>query len=196
MGLVAALLMMKPGKPSETPFKAPRTTLLVVALGSRELTSPNSNAKCYIVSVRETVKDETTVHSELDSKGLMSAYERVVEQLASLDQKAQSMVSMEALLLALIAVFSSTIAASSNGIAVKAAAWASLVLILTSALCSLLVERVRYGTVIIARSPSLEEGLVEFRRWRDHKLKLHRPALTLLAAGLLGLMLVITIILL
>ncbi len=36
----------------------------------------------------------------------MPAYEPVVEQLASLDQKTQSMVSMEALLLALIAVFS------------------------------------------------------------------------------------------
>ena len=109
-----------------------------------------------------------------------------------MDQKAQAMVSMEALLLALIAVFSSSLVNSPA----KAAAWVSLVLILASALCSLLVLRIRYGTVIIARSPSLEEGLVEFRRWRDHKLKLHQVALTTLAAGLLGLMVVVTTVLL
>jgi len=138
------------------------------------------------------VRDETTVLSELESKGLLLGYGRVVELLASMDSKAQSMVSLEGLLLALIAVFSSSI----TNPATKAAAWTSLVLILASALCSLLVLRVRYGTVIMAQSPSVEEGLAQFRRWRDHKVKLHRAALTLLAIGLLGLMAVITMILL
>ena len=139
------------------------------------------------------MRDETSVHSELESKGLLPAYNRVVEQLASLDQKAQAMVSMEALLLALIAVFSSSLP---NNPSVKGAAWAALILILASALCSLLVLRIRYGTVIIAQSPTSEEGLLEFRRWRDHKLKLHQVALTMLAAGLFGLMVVVTTVLL
>lgn len=103
---------------------------------------------------------------------------------------------MEALLLALIAVFTSSITNLPNNLAVKVAAWVSLVLILGSALCSLLVLRIRYGTVIIAQSPSLEEGLAEFRKWRDHKVKLHRAALTILVAGLSGLMVVVSTILL
>ena len=137
--------------------------------------------------------DEMKVHKELESKGLQPYYDRIVEQLSSLDQKAQTMVGLEGLLLALIAVFSSSIP---NNQPVRAATWAAMVLLLLSALCSLMVLRIRYGTTIIARARSLEEGLQEYKGWREHKLKLHRAALTLLAAGLLGLVVVLTIILL
>jgi hypothetical protein len=68
------------------------------------------------------VRDACTVTSDLESRGLLADYERVVEQLSRLDQKAQSMVSMEALLLALIAVFTSSIAALANNLPVKVAA--------------------------------------------------------------------------
>jgi len=56
--------------------------------------------------------------------------------------------------------------------------------------------RIRYGTTIITRSKTVEEGMLEYRNWRDHKLKLHRAALTLLAAGLFGLVIVLSIVLL
>jgi hypothetical protein len=138
--------------------------------------------------------DEIQVHGELDSKGLQPYYERIVEQLGSLDQKAQAMVSLEGLLLALIAVFSSSITPNSQ--TVRAATWAAMLLLLGSALCSLLVLRIKWGTAIIARSSTVEEGLVEYRKWRDHKLRLHRTSLTLLAGGLLGLVIVLTIVLL
>jgi len=141
--------------------------------------------------------DESEVHRELESKGLQSHYERIVEQLGSLDQKAQAMVGLEGLLLALMAVFSASITNSQpNNQSVKVATWAAMVLLLSSALCSLLVLRIQWGTAIIANSKNLEEGLVNFRNWRDHKRKLHRAALTLLAAGLLGLVVVLTIVLL
>ncbi len=137
--------------------------------------------------------DESEVHRSLESKGLQLYYERIVEQLGSLDQKAQAMIGLEGLLLALMAVFSSSI--PSNQLA-RAATWASMVVLLGSALCSLLVMRIRYGTAIIAKSKTLEEGISEYRKWRDHKLKLHHAALTMLAAGLFGLVLVLSIILL
>ena len=53
--------------------------------------------------------DESEVHRELELKGLQPYYDRIVEQLASLDQKAQAMIGLEGLLLALMAVFSSSI---------------------------------------------------------------------------------------
>ena len=140
--------------------------------------------------------DESQVHGELESKGLQPHYERIVEQLGSLDQKAQAMVSLEGLLLALIAVFSSSILNLPNNQAVRAATWTAMVLLLGSALCSLLVLRIRWGTAIIARSKTVEEGLVDYRKWRDHKLRLHKTALLLLAGGLLGLVIVLTIVLL
>jgi hypothetical protein len=141
--------------------------------------------------VRRT--DENEVHKVLDSKGLQPMYERIVEQLSSLDQKAQAMIGLEGLLLALMAVFSSSIP---NNLPVRVAAWAAMVVLLASALFSLLVMRIRYGTTIIANASTIEEGMVKYRKWRDHKLKLHRTALTLLAAGLFGLMLVLSLILL
>jgi Zn-dependent membrane protease YugP len=106
------------------------------------------------------------------------------------------MIGLEGLLLALIAVFSSSILNISNNFAVRAATWAATVLLLSSALSSLLVLRIRWGTKIIAQSRNVDEGLVNYRQWRDHKLVLHKTALTLLAAGLLGLVIVLTIILL
>jgi len=130
---------------------------------------------------------------ELELKGLQPYYNRIVEQLASLDQKAQAMIGLEGLLLALMAVFSSSIP---NNQPARPAVWASMVVLLASALCSLLVMRIRYGTTIIARSKTVEEGMLEYRSWRDHKLKLHHAALTLLAAGLFGLVIVLSIILL
>lgn len=140
------------------------------------------------------VRDEGEVHLELESKGLLSNYERVVEQLASLDQKAQTIVGLEGLLLALIAIFAASI--GPNNFPVRAATWASMLLLLSSALCSLLVLRVRWGTTIIAKSNNVEEGMINYRGWRDHKLRLHTAALTLLAMGLLGLVVVITVVLL
>ncbi len=137
--------------------------------------------------------DESEVHRELELKGLQPYYNRIVEQLASLDQKAQAMIGLEGLLLALMAVFSSSIP---NNQPARAAVWASMVVLLASALCSLLVMRIRYGTTIITRSKTVEEGMLEYRSWRDHKLKLHRAALTLLAAGLFGLVIVLSIVLL
>jgi len=137
--------------------------------------------------------DESEVHRELELKGLQSYYNRIVEQLASLDQKAQAMIGLEGLLLALMAVFSASIP---NNQPARAAVWASMVVLLASALCSLLVMRIRYGTTIIARSKTVEEGMLEYRSWRDHKLKLHRAALTLLAVGLFGLVIVLSIVLL
>lgn len=137
--------------------------------------------------------DETQVQKELEVRGLQQFYDRVVEQLSSLDQKAQAMIGLEGLLLALIAVFSSSIP---NNTPVRVATWAAMVLLLGSALSSLLVLRIRWGTWIIANSKNIDEGLVNYRKWRDHKLKLHRTALTLLASGLLGLVVVLTIILL
>jgi hypothetical protein len=141
--------------------------------------------------VRRT--DENEVHKVLDSKGLQPMYERIVEQLSSLDQKAQAMIGLEGLLLALMALFSPSIP---NNLPVRVAAWAAMVVLLASALFSLLVMRIRYGTTIIANASTIEEGMVKYRKWRDHKLKLHRTALTLLAAGLFGLMLVLSLILL
>jgi Zn-dependent membrane protease YugP len=138
--------------------------------------------------------DESVVQHELEARGLQPFYDRVIEQLSSLDQKAQAMVGLEGLLLALIAVFSSNI--SSNSIAVRTATWVTTVLLLSSALSSLLVLRIRWGTSTIANSKNLDEGLINFRKWRDHKLKLHNTALTLLASGLLGLVVVLTLILL
>jgi hypothetical protein len=137
--------------------------------------------------------DESEVHRGLELKGLQPYYDRIVEQLASLDQKAQAMIGLEGLLLALMAVFSSSIP---NNQPAKIAVWASMVVLLVSALCSLLVMRIRYGTTIIARSKTVEEGLIEYRSWRDHKLKLHRAALTLLATGLFGLVIVLSAVLL
>jgi hypothetical protein len=137
--------------------------------------------------------DESEVHRGLELKGLQPYYDRIVEQLASLDQKAQAMIGLEGLLLALMAVFSSSIP---NNQPAKIAVWASMVVLLVSALCSLLVMRIRYGTTIIARSKTVEEGLIEYRSWRDHKLKLHRAALTLLATGLFGLVIVLSVVLL
>ena len=137
--------------------------------------------------------DEVDVHKELEARGLQSFYERIVEQLGSLDQKAQAMIGMEGLLLALIAVFSSTIP---NNQSIRVATWAAMVLLLGSALSSILVLRVRWGTWIIANSKNIEEGLVNYREWRDHKLKLHKTAITLLAIGLLALVAVLTLILL
>ncbi len=139
------------------------------------------------------LRDEGEVHLELESKGLLSNYERVVEQLASLDQKAQTMVGLEGLLLALIAIFSASIP---NNFPVRAATWASMLLLLGSALCSLLMLRVRWGTAIIAKSKNVEEGMINYRGWRDHKSRLHKAALTLLATGLIGLVVVITVVLL
>ena len=53
--------------------------------------------------------DELEVPKELATEGLQPFYDRMVDQLGSLDQKAQAMVSLEGLLLALIAVFSTSI---------------------------------------------------------------------------------------
>src|SRR3989442_7130032 len=137
--------------------------------------------------------DESEVHRGLELKGVQPYCDRIVEQLASLDQKAQAMIGLEGLLLALMAVFSSSIP---NNQPARVAVWASMVVLLASALCSLLVMRIRYGTTILAKSKTLEEGMLEYRSWRDHKLRLHRAALTLLAAGLLGLVIVLSIVLL
>jgi len=108
--------------------------------------------------------DESEVHRELELKGLQPYYDRIVEQLASLDQKAQAMIGLEGLLLALMAVFSSSIP---NNQPARAAVRASMVILLASALCSLLVMRIRYGTTILARSKTVEEGLAEYRSWRS-----------------------------
>ena len=137
--------------------------------------------------------DESEVHHHLESTGLMPYYERIVEQLSSLDQKAQAMISLEGLLLALMAVFSTSIPSNQPA---RIATWASMLVLLGSALCSLLVMRIRAGTTIIAKSKNAEEGMSAFRNWRDHKLKLHRVALTLLAIGLFGLVLVLSVVLL
>src|SRR3989441_9935251 len=137
--------------------------------------------------------DESEVHRELELQELEPDDDRIVEQLASLDQKSQAMIGLEGLLLALMAVFSSSIP---NNQPARAAVWASMVILLASALCSLLVMRIRYGTTVIAKSKTLEDGLIEYRNWRDHKLKLHRAALTLLATGLFGLVVVLSIVLL
>ena len=137
--------------------------------------------------------DELEVPKELAARGLHAFYDRVVEQLGSLDQKAQAMVSLEGLLLALIAVFSTSI--STNEFA-RAATWASMTLLLASALSSLMVMRIRYGTTIIALAPNIEEGLRNLKKWRDSKLRFHNAALKLLGAGLFGLVIVLTIVLL
>ena len=94
--------------------------------------------------------EEMEVPKELATRDLLLFYERIVEQLGSLDQKAQAMVSLEGLLPALIAAFSNSI--SNNSLA-QAATWASMILILASALSSLMVMRIRYGTRIIALAP-------------------------------------------
>src|SRR5437660_12904829 len=92
--------------------------------------------------------DESEVHRELELKGVQPYYDRIVEQLASLDQKAQAMIGLEGLLLALMAVFSSSIPHNQPA---RAAVWASMVILLASALCSLLVMLIPYGTSIIRR---------------------------------------------
>ncbi len=114
--------------------------------------------------------DELEVPKELATEGLQPSYDRIVEQLGSLDQKAPAMVSLEGLLLALIAVFAISI--STNEFA-RAATWASMTLLLASALSSLMVMRIR-----------------------DSKLGFHSTALRLLGAGLFGLVIVLTIVLL
>jgi len=139
---------------------------------------------------------ESDVHRELETKGLQPYYERIVEQLSSHDQKAQAMIGLEGLLLALMAVFASSIPNNPGNLPVRVAAWGSMVLILASALCSLLVMRIRYGTVIIASSKTVDEGILNFGKWRDQKLTLHNASLALLAARLFGLMIVLSLILL
>ena len=118
---------------------------------------------------------------------------RIVEQLGSPDQKAHGMVKLEGLLLALIAVFSTSI--SNNSLA-RAATWASMILLLASAVSSLMVRRIRYGTKIIPSAPNIEDDLRNMRKWRDNKLRFHNAALRLLGAGLSGLVIVLTIVLL
>ncbi len=118
---------------------------------------------------------------------------RIVEQLGSPDQKAHGMVKLEGLLLALIAVFSTSI--SNNSLA-RAATWASMILLLASAVSSLMVRRIRYGTKIIASAPNIEDGLRNMRKWRDNKLRFHNATLRLLGAGLFGSVIVPTIVLL
>src|SRR2546428_9135519 len=108
--------------------------------------------------------DESEVHRELELKELQPYYDRIVEQLASLDQKAQAMIGLEGLLLALMAVFSSSIP---NNQPPRVAVWASMVILLAPALCSLLVMRIRYGTTIIAKSKTLDDGLIEYRNWTN-----------------------------
>ena len=137
---------------------------------------------------------ESDVHRELEStKVLQPYYERIVEQLSSHDQKAQAMIGLEGLLLALMAAFASSIPNNPGHLPVRVAAWGSMVLILASALCSLLVMRIRYGTVIIASSKTVDEGILNFGKWRDQKLTLHNASLDLLAAGLFGLMIVLSL---
>ena len=139
---------------------------------------------------------ESDVHREFESKGLQPYYERIVDQLPSHDQKAQAMIGLEGLLLALMAVFASSIPNNPGNLPIRVAAWGSMVLILASALCSLLVMRIRYGTKIIASSKTVYEGILNFGKWRDQKLTLHNASLALLAAGLFGLMIVLSLILL
>ena len=139
---------------------------------------------------------ESDVHREFESKGLQPYYERIVEQLSSHDQKAKAMIGLEGLLLALMAVFASSIPNNPGNLPVRVAAWGSMVLILASALCSLLVMRIRYGTKIIASSKTVYEGILNFGKWRDQKLTLHNASLAMLAAGLFGLMIVLSLILL
>ena len=86
--------------------------------------------------------DELEVLKELATAGLQPSYDRIVEQRGSLDQKAQAMVSLEGLLLALIAVFSTSI--SRHDFA-RAATLVSMTILLASALSSLMVMRIRYG---------------------------------------------------
>jgi hypothetical protein len=107
--------------------------------------------------------DETEVHREPEARGRLAFYEWIVEQLGSLDHKAQTMIGLEGLLLALIAVFSSTIPSSWS---VRVATWAAMFLLLGSALASLLVLRIRWGTWIIANSKNIDEGPVNYRKWR------------------------------
>ena len=105
--------------------------------------------------------EEMEVPKELATRDLLLFYERIVEQLGSLDQKAQAMVSLEGLLPALIAAFSNSI--SNNSLA-QAATWASMILILASVLSSLMVMRIRYGTKMIASAPNIEDGLKEHEK--------------------------------
>ena len=137
--------------------------------------------------------DENEVYSMLQSKGLQFSYERVVEKLASMDGKAQSMIGLEGLLLALIAVFSNTIPQNQS---IRTATWAAMIVLLLSALCSLMVLRIRYGSRLISQAPTVEEGLDKFRKRRDYKPKWHHAALALLAIGLFGLVVVLSLILL
>jgi len=71
-----------------------------------------------------------------------------------------------------------------------------MTLLLASALSTRIVMRIRYGTTIFARAASVEEGLKNMKKRQDSKLRFHSAALRLLGAGLFGLVVVLTIVLL
>lgn len=85
---------------------------------------------------------ERSIFTEVESKGLLAYYELVANQIVNLDQKAESVVNLEGLLLALMAVFT-TIVPSANQ--VRFVTWLSMLLILASAVFSLGVLRVSWG---------------------------------------------------
>ena len=128
--------------------------------------------------------EEMEVPKELATRGLQLFYERIVEQLGSLDQKAQAMVSLEGLLPALIAAFSNSI--SNNSLA-QAATWASMILILASALSSLMVMRISYGTKIIASAPNIEDGLKEHEKMARQQAKVSQCYAETVGCGLVWL---------
>ena len=128
--------------------------------------------------------EEMEVPKELATRGLQLFYERIVEQLGSLDQKAQAMVSLEGLLPALIAAFSNSI--SNNSLA-RAATWASMILILASALSSLMVMRIRYGTKIIASAPNIEDGLKEHEKMARQQAEVSQCCAETVGCGLVWL---------
>src|SRR5438093_4814064 len=120
--------------------------------------------------IRKTIKmEEKEIPKRVGGERPSTVLRRIVE-LGSPDQKAHGMVKLEGLLLALIAVFSTSI--SNNSLA-RAATWASMILLLASAVSSLMVRRIRYGTKIIASAPNIEDGLRNMRKWRDNKLRFH-----------------------
>jgi len=71
-----------------------------------------------------------------------------------------------------------------------------MTLLLASAVSSLMVMRIRYGTTIIARAPNVEEGAEEHEEMAGQQAKVSQCRPRLLGAGLFGLVIVLTIVLL
>lgn len=69
-----------------------------------------------VLDIEELRQKERSIFTEVESKGLLAYYELVANQIVNLDQKAESVVNLEGLLLALMAVFTTIAPSAKSGL--------------------------------------------------------------------------------